>query len=138
MFLLDTNVVSELRPGKKGRPSAAVRTWAGGVPIEHQFLSVMTLYELDVGTLAMERRDPAQGAALRAWFDALRALFASRTLPVTSEVAARCARLQVPARLPEVDALIAATALTHRMTVVTRNVQDFARTGVQLLNPWGD
>jgi predicted nucleic acid-binding protein len=93
--------------------------------------------ELELGTLLLERRDPIQGAGLRAWMDGhVLPEFADRTLPVDSEVALRCARLHVPDPRPERDALIAATALTHGMTVVTRDVADFEPTGVRVLNPW--
>ncbi len=135
MYLLDTNVVSELRPGKRD-PSTAVRAWASTVPLEHQHLSVISLYELEVGVLSMERRDKAQGIHLRAWFTSLRALFAPRLIAVTEEIGVRCAALQVPDRMPEMDALIAATALVHGMTIVTRNTQDFLGHGLSLLNPW--
>ena len=135
MYLLDTNVISELRPGKR-EASAQVRAWAAGVALEHQYLSVITLHELEAGVLAMERRDLKQGAMLRAWLNGVRELFIRRTLPVDEAVAIRCAWLQVPDRMPDMDALIAATALVHGMRLVTRNVGDFDRTGVQLLNPW--
>ena len=101
------------------------------------YMSVISIMELEVGTLSLNRRDPQQAAILRAWLD-LRVLraFAGRLLPVTLAVAQRCARLHVPDPQPERDALIAATALVHGMTVVTRNVTDFQPSGVPVINPW--
>lgn len=93
--------------------------------------------ELETGVLQIERRDTAQGALLRAWLDGhVLPEFAGRVLPVDTAVAQRCARLHVPDRRSERDALIAATALVHGMTVVTRNVADFVETGVAIVNPW--
>jgi predicted nucleic acid-binding protein len=135
MYLLDTNVVSELRPGKRD-PAPAPRQWAASVHLDEQFISVVTLYELELGVLSMERRDPAQGAPLRTWLTQLRALFSPRLLPITERISVACAALQVPDRMPEMDALIAATALKHGLTLVTRNVGDFVGRGVSLLNPW--
>jgi predicted nucleic acid-binding protein len=137
MFLLDTNVVSELRKAGDGKADANVVSWLSGVDAASLYLSAVTVMEMELGVLRIERRDPAQGARLRAWMD-YRVLpeFEDRTLPVDTAVALRCARLHVPDPAPERDALIAATALTHGMTVVTRNVVDFAPTGVPILNPW--
>ncbi len=137
MFLLDTNVVSELRKAGAGRADAQVVAWAQGVATTTLFLSAITLLELELGVLLVERRDASQGAALRAWLDGQVApAFEGRILPVDAVVARRCAGLHVPDPRAERDALIAATALTHGMTVVTRNVADFAPTGVPLIDPW--
>lgn len=137
MFVLDTNVVSELRKAKSGKADAGVVAWAQGVQASELFLSVITLMELEAGVLQIERRDAAQGATLRAWLDQqVLPGFAGRILAVDSAVALRCARLHVPDPRAERDALIAATALVHGMTVVTRNTTDFVLTGVALLNPW--
>jgi toxin FitB len=137
MFLLDTNVVSELRKAAAGLADERVVAWARGVPTAGLFLSAISLMELETGVLLVERRDAAQGAVLRRWLETqVLPAFADRVLPVDATVARRCAALHVPDRCAERDALIAATALVHRMTVVTRNVADFERTGVQLLNPW--
>jgi predicted nucleic acid-binding protein len=107
------------------------------VDSSHLFLSVITLYELEIGTRRMERRDPRQGALLRAWMlDRILPVFAGRILPVTAEVATRCASLHVPNPAPFRDSFIAATALVHGMTVVTRNVADFEHSDVKTLNPW--
>lgn len=138
MFLLDTNVVSELRKAKTGRADANVTAWAGSVPFGSLFISAITLLELEMGVLQVERRDPAQGGILRAWLDRqVLPAFHDRILPIDVAVAQRCARLHVPDPRAERDAMIAATALVHGMTVVTRNIGDFQLTGVPLLNPWG-
>lgn len=137
MFLLDTNVVSELRKGASGKADRHVMAWARRQATAQLYISVVTLLELELGVLLRERRDAAQGAALRAWLDGqVVPAFAGRTLPVDAPVAVRCARLHVPDRRSERDALIAATALVHGMTVVTRNVTDFEATGVALVDPW--
>ena len=135
MFVLDTDVVSHLRKGKKA--DRRVRAWAASTPAIFHFISSITLYELELGVLLMERKDAKQGAALRAWLEnQVLARFAGRILAVDDDVARRTAVLHVPDKRPERDALIAATALVHGMTVVTRNVADFEPTGVELLNPW--
>ncbi len=137
MFVLDTNVVSELRKAGVGKADPGVTAWAASVPTSSLFVSVITLLELEHGVLLMERRDAAQGAVLRAWMQAhVLPAFEGRVLPVDTAVALRTARLHVPNPRSDRDALIAATALVHRMTVVTRNVSDFAATPVELLNPW--
>lgn len=137
MFVLDTNVVSELRKAKAGKAHPKVTAWATQVPAGSLYLSVITVLELEIGVLLVERRDAAQGATLRTWMDAhVMPAFAGRILPVDAAVALRCARLHVPHRLSERDALIAATALVHGMTVVTRNVADFQASDVPLVNPW--
>lgn len=136
MYLLDTNVVSELRKVKSGRANPHVSRWALSVPALQLFISVITLMELESGILLMLRRDPTQGTVLREWMTRhVQTAFAGRILPVDERVALRCAQLHVPDPRPERDALIAATALVHGMTVVTRNVDDFAPTQVVLLNP---
>lgn len=137
MYLLDTNVVSELRKAKSSKVDANVVAWAASVPPLSLFLSAITVLELETGVLLVERRDPAQGGVLRVWLnDHVLPAFAGRILAVDTVVAQRCARLHVPDPRADRDALIAATALTHGLTVVTRNAADFAPTGVQILNPW--
>jgi predicted nucleic acid-binding protein len=137
MFVLDTNVISELRKIGFGRANAQVAAWADGVDALILYVSAIAILELETGVLQMERRDRAQGAMLRTWMDKqVLPEFARRVLPVDTAVARCCARLHVPDRRGERDALIAATAIVHGMTVVTRNVADFAPTGVPVLNPW--
>lgn len=137
MFVLDTNVVSELRKAKAGRADARVTAWAASVPTLALFLSAITILELETGALLVARRDPAQGTLLRAWLDRhVLPAFVGRVLAVDTAVAQRFARLHIPDRRADRDALIAATALVHGMTVVTRNVADFAPTGAPLLDPW--
>lgn len=135
MYLLDTNVLSELRTGKP-QPNRQVLEWASSVPLGAQYVSVISWMEIDIGILRLERRTPPQGQALRTWLSGVRGLFAVRTLAIDDAVVQRCARLHVPNPAPPHDALIAATALVHGLTLVTRNTADFAGMGVQLLNPW--
>jgi predicted nucleic acid-binding protein len=135
MFILDTNVVSELRRPEKADPKVAA--WAASIPSTVIYLSAITILEIEFGTLSVERRDKVQGQVLRAWIDEqILPRFEGRILPIDTLVAQRCAKLHVPDPRAERDALIAATALVHGLTVVTRNVADFEPTGVQLLNPW--
>lgn len=138
MYLLDTNVVSELRKVRLGKADKNVAAWADGVEAANLYLSVITVQELEVGVLLAERRDPSQGALLRTWLDTqVLPAFDGRILAVDGAVAQRSARLHVPEDpRPVRDGLIAATALVHGMTVVTRNVSDFEPTGVAVLNPW--
>jgi len=135
MFLLDTNIVSELRLPDRANPN--VLFWAEQVPSTLMYLSVISLQELEIGVLRMERRDPVQAIALRTWFDGkLRPHFDERVLPIDTAVALRSAGLQVPDPKSYRDVLIAATAMVHGMTVVTRNVSDFKLSGVPVLNPF--
>ncbi len=137
MFILDTNVVSELRKVRSGKANANVSHWADTVEAVALYISSITVLELERGVLLVERRDAKQGEVLRTWLDNhVMPEFADRILPVDAAVARRCARLHVPNPQTERDALIAATALVHGMTVVTRNVDDFKTTGVGVLNPW--
>jgi toxin FitB len=135
MYLLDTNVISELR--KASRADARVLAWAGGVPPAAFFLSVITLLEIEKGVLLAERRDPVQGSMLRSWLTGqVVPAFADRTLAIDAAIARRCTALHVPDPRADRDSLIAATALEHSFTVATRNVADFAGSGVTVLNPW--
>ena len=142
MYLLDTNVISELRKarvpqGKPGKADRHVTAWAKGTPADTMFMSVISVLELEQGALSIERRDAPQGAMLRSWLDHhVLPTFASRILLVDTAVALRCAVLHVPNPRSYRDALIAATALVHGMTVVTRNINDFEPTGVAVLDPW--
>jgi predicted nucleic acid-binding protein len=137
MYLLDTNVVSELRKVRAGKADRHVAAWADSVDAADLYLSVVVIQELEIGVLLAERRDPSQGAMLRAWLSShVLPAFAGRVLVVDTAVARRSARLHVPDPRPLRDGLIAATALVHGMTVVTRNVADFTPTGVPTLDPW--
>lgn len=135
MYLLDTNVVSELRAGKANQDQR-VRAWAAGVPGAQQYLSSIVLMELEVGVLRKERTDKTQGAILRQWLDGVRAAFAGRILDFGEKSAVICARLHVPDNKSWRDSMIAATAIEHGFTVVTRNESDFKDSGAQTLNPW--
>lgn len=137
MFVLDTNVVSELRKVRLGKADVNVAAWTQRVDAAELFVSAITIMELELGVLSMERKDVPQGAVLRSWLEQhVLPEFSGRTLPVDTAVAQRCARLHMPDKRGERDALIAATALVHGMTVVTRNVVDFKPTGVAIFNPW--
>lgn len=136
-YLLDTNVVSELRKIGDDKADANVVAWIGAEEAGNFFISAITILELERGVLSIQRRDVAQGARLRAWLDnRIRPEFEGRILSVDDAVATRCAHLHVPDRRNEADALIAATALIHGLSIVTRNVRDFEGTGIVLINPW--
>ena len=135
MYVLDTNVISELRKGEKAEPR--VRMWAQAVPTASVYLSVVSVLELEIGTLLVERRDRKQAAILRAWIDGhVLPSFSGRILAIDTAVAQRCASLHVPNPRSDRDALIAATALVHGMAVATRNLSDFQATGVAVVKPW--
>jgi predicted nucleic acid-binding protein len=138
MFLLDTNVVSELRKVRSGKANPGVAAWAEKVPSVELFISAITIQELEHGVRLMERSDPTQGAMLREWLDqSVTAAFKNRVIAVDERVARSAAALHVPDPAPFRDALIGATALVHEMTVVTRDLKDFRRFhGVDILNPW--
>jgi toxin FitB len=135
MYILDTNVVSELRKAKKAHQN--VKKWAQTLPAASLYLSAISILELEIGILLIERRDREQGAILRGWIDRhVLPTFSGRILAIDTAVAQRCAALHVPDPRSDRDALIAATALVHGLTVATRNVSDFERMGVGVLNPW--
>ena len=137
-YLLDTSVISELRKSKQ-RVAPSVRSWAERQITHELSVSVITVMEIEIGAARLERRDDAQGAVLRQWFEEeLLAAFEDRVLPIDLDVVRRAAKLHVPDPRPERDALIAATALIHGLTVVTRNAADFEALGVPVLNPWDD
>ena len=136
MLVLDTNVICELRKPPSRVAPEGVR-WASAQDPNSLYLSMVTLYELEVGARRLERRDEVGGRRLRRWIDdQVVQAFADRLLLIDADVARQAAALQVPDPRPERDMYIAATALVHGMSVVTRNVRDFAPTGVTLLNPW--
>lgn len=135
MFLLDTNVVSELR--RPDRANGKVRAWAVKTSPALMSISVVTVLELERGILLMERRDQSQGAILRRWLEnEVLPSAADRILPINARIARLCAKFHVPDPRPERDALIAATAYEHGLTIVTRNIADFEPMGVATLNPW--
>ena len=137
MYLLDTNVISELRKAKSGKANQNVLKWANGVSAASMFISVITVLEIETGILLIERNDPAQGGLLRSWINTqVLPTFTERILPVDTAVAQCCAKLHIPDPRSDRDALIAATALVHGLTVVTRNSNDFTATGVEILDPW--
>jgi len=137
MYLLDTNVVSESRKAGSGKADDKVIAWLQSVAVASLFIPAITVLELEIGVLRVERRDSAQGELLRRWLDnQVLPTFADRILAIGTVVARRCAQLHVPDPQADRDALIAATALVHGMTVVTRNVADFESTRVAVFNPW--
>ena len=137
MFILDTNVVSELRKVRLGKADENVAKWADSVSTAELYRSVVTIQELEIGVLLAKRRDAEKGAIFRTWLNShVLPAFEGRILPVDLAVALQSARLHVPDPHPVRDGLIAATAIVHGMAVVTRNVNDFIRTGVPIRNPW--
>ena len=137
MYLLDTNVLSELR--RPDRADARVLSWAARQRPAQFWVSAITILELERGVLLIERRDVRQGVQLRSWLEgSILRQFQDRVLVIDTAVARRCAALHVPDPRADRDALLAATALVHGMTIVTRNIADFAATKVPLLNPWDD
>jgi predicted nucleic acid-binding protein len=138
MYLLDTNVVSEFRKSADGRINKSVKRWADEISPDLMFISAISVLELEIGVLQIERRDKKQGLVLRKWLNKnVLPVFLDRVLPVDVAVAQRCASLHVPNPKSERDAMIAATAIEHRMTIVTRNVSDFSQSGVKIFDPWG-
>lgn len=133
-WLVDTNVLSELRKGR--RADAGVRRWFDEVDDRALFTSVLVFGELRRGVESIRRRDRAAAAGLSRWLDALAERFGDRLLPIDAAVAGRWGELNVPDPVPTVDGLLAATALVHDLTLVTRNVRDVAGTGVRLLDPF--
>ena len=137
MYLLDTNVISELRKQGAGKADANVVAWAKSIPADAMYLSVITLMELEMGVLSIQRKDQRQGNLLRLWLDTqVISAFDGRTLSIDTAIAQCCAGLHIPDPRSERDALIAATAIVNGMTVVTPNVTDFEATDVKLFNPW--
>ena len=137
MYLLDTNVVSELRKIRQGKADPGVMRWAEGVASSDLYLSVISIQELEIGILLAERRDPEKGRVLRFWYEKkVLPVFRLRILPIDTQISRYSARLHVPNIRPVRDAFIAATGMVYGMTVVTRNVRDFEPMGIALINPW--
>jgi predicted nucleic acid-binding protein len=137
MYILDTNTISELRKGKMRRGNPGLAAWAATVDIHDQYLSVVTLQEIETGTLRAERKDPAKGFVLRSWMTKyILHNFHNRIIPVDTAIALRSGQLHADRTRPIIDTLIAATAYVHGMSVVTRNVSDFKDAGVNVINPW--
>jgi predicted nucleic acid-binding protein len=137
MYLLDTNLISELRKLRQRTANPGLVAWADSVSPQDLYLSAITIEELERGVLLAAHRDPPKGLALRSWLEhQVLPAFEGRIIPVDTAVARRSAKLQVPDPFPIRDSLIAATALVHSMVVVTRNTADFERSGATLLNPW--
>ncbi|WP_298081439.1 type II toxin-antitoxin system VapC family toxin [uncultured Cardiobacterium sp.] len=135
MYLLDTNLISETR--RIPKINAGVAKWLKQTPKESLYTCAVVMMELERGVLGMERKDPAQGLHLRRWLEQdVKRRFAGRILPIDEDTATICARLHVPDRSPENDAWIAAIAIQHHLTIVTRNVADFTESGAKLLNPF--
>jgi toxin FitB len=134
-FLLDTDVVSEIR---KKAPDRGVATWFASVPADKLFLSVLVVGEIRQGIARLVRRDPAQAEIFERWLSQLVDGYGDRIVPITVRIAEAWGRLNVPDPVPVVDGLLAATALVHEWTLVTRNVNDVASTGVRLLDPFAD
>ena|SRR6266478_366199 len=132
--LLDTNVLSELRKGARCHPG--VRRWLESQEDESLFVSVLALAEIRDGIERLHPRDPRQAARLEIWLLDTQVHYGSRVLPVTSSIADRWGRLYLPQALPDFDRLIAATAIDHGLDLVTHNIDDFARSGVTVVNPW--
>lgn len=137
MYLLDTNVISEMRKSQKKRAHPNVQRWSDNANGESLYLSAISVYEAEIGILLMMRKDRLQAEVLQDWLHGhILPGFSGRILSVDQEVALRCATLHIPDTPPYRDALIAATALVHGLTVVTRNVKDFEPLGCKVLNPW--
>ncbi|MFO0604508.1 MAG: type II toxin-antitoxin system VapC family toxin [Polyangiales bacterium] len=134
MFLVDTNVLAELRKGARCDPHVA--RWSGRHPTSAMWISVITLGEIRKGVELVRPRDPSQAAALEAWLLRVTGAFSGRTLALDATVADAWGRMNARSQLPAIDGLLAATASAHGLVLATRNVRDFARAGVALVNPF--
>lgn len=137
MYLLDTNIISEIRKINTGKANQGVIDWLSAVPENQLYTNAVVLMEVEQGVLAKERKDKQQGAILRKWLEqVIKPFFAQRTLTIDAQTAHVCAKLHIPDHAPENDAWIAASAIQHNFILVTHNTNDFARTGVKLLDPF--
>lgn len=137
MYLLDTNVISESRKMAKGNANQGVMDWLSTVSEHEIFTSAVVMMELERGVLRLERKDIPQGQLLRYWFEQeICPAFQNQILTIDQETARICAKLHIPEHAPENDVWIAASAIQHNFTLVTRNTADFMRTGVKLFNPF--
>ena len=137
MYLLDTNIVSEIRKIRQGKADPHLSVWVTQTPANQMYISAITLLELEKGIMRIERKDEPQGAILRTWLEQqVKPIFKGRILPFDEYTAPICATMHTPDPKPITDSLIAATAKQHGLTVVTRNVKDFAETGVKVFNPF--
>jgi predicted nucleic acid-binding protein len=135
-YLIDTNILSELQKGERAHPG--VRQWYARTPPEALYLSVLVIGEIRQGIERLQRRDPDQAARLEGRLEIIVDTLQARILPVTAAIAQRWGRLNAPDPLPVIDSLLAATALEHDLTLVTRNVRDVDRTSVRWFNPFDE
>ncbi|GHV59804.1 twitching motility protein PilT [Campylobacterota bacterium] len=135
MYLLDTNIISELRKGKP-RQSPNVRKWAKDIAAHQLYLSVITIMKIEIGILRMERKDTKQSTILRRWFEIVTQDFEGRILPFSAKTALLCAKTNVPNQRSFRDSMIAATAAEYNLALVTRNIADFEGLGIELINPF--
>jgi len=137
MFLLDTNVISELRKTSNNKADPNVIEWAKKQSVGSLFISSISILEIEMGILQKERKDPEQAAILRTWLNThVLQAFSDRILPFDTSVAIQCAKLHVPDPKSERDAMIGATSKVHGMTLVTRNIKDFKHMKLHTINPW--
>ena len=137
MYLLDTNVVSEIRKIQQGKADTHLSAWVRQIPANQMYISAITLLELETGIMRIERKDAAQGTTLRTWLEQqVKLTFRGRILPFDEYTAPICATMHTPDPKPITDSLIAATAKQHGLTVVTCNVKDFTETGIKVFNPF--
>ncbi|MBB4566069.1 type II toxin-antitoxin system VapC family toxin [Rhizobium leucaenae] len=136
MYLLDTNVISELRKLGNGKADKVFARWFDTIALDILYTSVITLFEIENGILLLERRNPVQAKILRDWSDKMKAALHGRILSVDEAVAMHCAATFVPNPRPWRDAFIGSTAAVHRFTLLTRNVRDFQGLDINLINPW--
>ena len=137
MYLLDTNIVSELRKMESGKADVNVVAWFQQVNLTDAYLSVITLFEIKLGILQLKRKDIQQAKLLQSWFEQkFLPNFENRILPLDTKVMMTCAEFHIPDKKPLNDSYIAATAKAHRFKIVTRNVKDFKGCGVEVLNPF--